>query len=267
MATDNNNYITVNINDNFDTIEKQLSKISIAFSYALETSRKIVLIYCDYSNDIGAFFQIYIKKITQDEFNILNFTSYNLIKNVEIPHDLEGNICLNGIITDSKFINNDVKTMLNILIMHNTNYTNEVYKKLNEIMVYYNDTELNNYICINIDNDDINDINNKIIDLSYYKNAYNNYFNNNKKIIVFSDNIEWCKENFKIIEENKIYYYETTNENKYAIFILMAKLNNHIINNSLKSWWCAYLGNFDKEVIVPSNTPNYECLDVWTKYS
>jgi hypothetical protein len=263
----NKNYVTVDITDNFDTIEKQLSKISIAFSYALQTNRKIVLIYSDYSLEISAFFQIYITTITQDEFNILNFVSYDLNKNIEIPEELEGNICLNGIITDSKFINNDVKTMLNILIMHNTNYTNEVYKKLNEILLYFNDVELNNYICINIDKDDINDINNKIIDLSYYKNSYNNYFDKNKKIIVFSDNIEWCKENFKIIEDNKIYYYESSNQNKYETFILMAKINNHIINNSLKSWWCAYLGNFDKEVIFPSNTQNYECLDVWTKYT
>ena len=259
-----NNYITVDINNDFDTTEKQLSKISIAFSYALKTNKKIVLINSNYSNEISDFFQIYIKKITEDEFNSLNFVQYNLIKDVEIPEDLEGNICLNGIITNSKFIQNDVKTMLNILILHNTNYINEVNNKLNEIMIYFNDNKLNNYICINIDN---NDINNKIIDLQYYINIYNNFFDNNKKIIVFSDNIEWCKENFKIIETNKIYYYEITNENKNSSFILMTKINNHIINNSLKSWWCAYLGNFDKKVIAPYNTPNYECLDVWTKYS
>jgi len=254
-------YITIDVNNDFDTIEKQLSKISVAFSYALKTNRKIVLLDNNNSRDISNFFQIYIKKISQEEFNSLNFTSYNLIKNVEIPENLEGHICLYGIITDNNYIIIDVKTMLNILIMYNTNYTNDVYKKLNEIMIFFNDTELNNYICVYIEN-----IDNKPLDLTYYKEAYNNYFDNKKKLIVFSDNIEWCKENFKIIDDNKIYY--CYNSNKYVEFILMAKINNHIINDTLKSWWCAYLGNIDKEVIVPNNNlNNYECLDVWTKHS
>ena len=262
------NYVTVDVETYFNTIPEQLSKIAVAFSYALNTNKKIVLIEDKNSNEISDFFQIYIKKISKEEYDEMEFITYDLNSNsadTKIPN-LEGNICLKGIITNNLYIHNDIKMMLNILIMHNTNYINNVNYKINEILTYFNDSndsiDINNFVGIIINSNDSNNLN-------IYKDAFNNFFDKTKKIVIFTDNIEWCKE--KIELNTKIYYYDFLNSNKYETFILMAKLNNLIINDSIQEWWVAYLGNNDKEVINLSSTinttPNYKSIDSWTKYS
>ena len=62
-----------------------------------------------------------------------------------------------------------------------------------------------------------------------------------------SDDIEWCKENFK---GDNIFYSPFTEE--LEDLCLMTYCTNNIIANSSFSWWGAYLG-FDGKVIAPNN--------------
>ncbi len=81
----------------------------------------------------------------------------------------------------------------------------------------------------------------------YITSAYD-YFPEDAKYLVFSDDIEWCKSNwrgdwFTFIDE----------PDELKSLSLMASCGHHIIANSTFSWWAAYLGhNPDRIVVTPS---------------
>lgn len=74
---------------------------------------------------------------------------------------------------------------------------------------------------------------------------------NLNKVIVFSDDIEWCKDNLTdSINEEFIEFSEGRTEREDLS--LMASCKHHIIANSSFSWWGAYLGhNPDKIIVCP----------------
>jgi len=85
---------------------------------------------------------------------------------------------------------------------------------------------------------------------------------NIKNIIIFSDDIEWCKDNLKF--ENCIFI---ENEKDYVELFLMSKCSNNIISNSSFSWWSAWLNkNKDKIVVGPKklfgNKINHKTDDI-----
>lgn len=68
------------------------------------------------------------------------------------------------------------------------------------------------------------------------------------KYLVFSDDINWCKEN--LIGEKFIFI---DNEKDYVELFLQSMCKNNIISNSSFSWWGAYLNKYeDKKVIAPN---------------
>lgn len=64
-------------------------------------------------------------------------------------------------------------------------------------------------------------------------------------VYIFSDDIEWCKENFKGDK------YKFSEQNFMEDFELMTKCSYHIIANSSFSWWAAWLSD-SKKVIAPA---------------
>jgi len=69
------------------------------------------------------------------------------------------------------------------------------------------------------------------------------------KILVFSDDIQWCKENLKGYG-----FYYNEDQNEYEALSKMASCGHHIIANSTFSWFGAWLGkNPDRIVVSPSS--------------
>lgn len=69
-------------------------------------------------------------------------------------------------------------------------------------------------------------------------------------IIVFSDDIDWCKQHMEF--EGEVYY-ETGNDPVWEKLRLMYSCKHFVISNSTFSWWAQYLSrNPDKMVIAPS---------------
>jgi len=86
-------------------------------------------------------------------------------------------------------------------------------------------------------------------DLSYYQKAIEHLDYQTDKFIFFSDDIDWCKQNFV---GDKYFFVE--NEKDYHELYLMSMCSNNIISNSSFSWWGAWLNkNSDKVVIAPTN--------------
>jgi hypothetical protein len=78
------------------------------------------------------------------------------------------------------------------------------------------------------------------------------YFRSDQKYLVFSDDIQWCKENLWVadMEFDEL---PTGQKHEYTKLSKMASCSHHIIANSSFSWWGAWLGhNPDKIVVSPS---------------
>ena len=86
-------------------------------------------------------------------------------------------------------------------------------------------------------------------DLDYYKNSIElikKQSNNKKKILIFSDDKQWCKNTFLGDE-----YIISENTNPYIDLYMMTLCDYHIIANSSFSWWGAWLAK-SKKTIAPS---------------
>lgn len=72
------------------------------------------------------------------------------------------------------------------------------------------------------------------------------------KLFVFSDDIDWCKDNISSLY-NDIFYVDGERDGCIDMH-LMKHCNHNIIANSSFSWWAAWLNqNSDKIVVAPSN--------------
>jgi len=97
-------------------------------------------------------------------------------------------------------------------------------------------------------------------DISYYKEALENF--SGYKVLIFSDDIPWCKENLNI--ENASFI---EGESDVVDLLLMSLCKSNIIANSSFSWWGAWLNNNDnKKVIAPKkwfgSEANYDDSDI-----
>jgi len=78
-----------------------------------------------------------------------------------------------------------------------------------------------------------------VLPIEYYKEALKY---TKGKIFVFSDDIPWCKKNFKGVTFVEM--------EDYLEFELMKLCTHNIIANSTFSWWAAYLGDNPNKVVV-----------------
>lgn len=96
-----------------------------------------------------------------------------------------------------------------------------------------------------------------IASLDYYLSAIELIIQkvDNPSFFIFSNDINWCKENFNLARTS---YIHGNNGNKaYIDMLLMSKCKHQIIANSSFSWWAAWLNeNPEKTVIAPKKWAN-----------
>lgn len=108
--------------------------------------------------------------------------------------------------------------------------------------------------------DYITNPNHTILPIEYYEQSLN-MFDDDREIIIFSDDPEWCL-NHSLFSGDRFMVSQT--ENNALDLCLMSLCSAHIIANSSFSWWGAWLSNSEK-VIAPSGWfkgSNNENLDV-----
>lgn len=76
----------------------------------------------------------------------------------------------------------------------------------------------------------------------------------NPRFFVFSDDIDWCRENLKV--DNATFIYWNTGVNSPIDMFLMSRCKGAIIANSTFSYWGAYLGHRHKIVVYPKKWIN-----------
>ncbi|MGE3825018.1 MAG: alpha-1,2-fucosyltransferase [Bacteroidia bacterium] len=100
--------------------------------------------------------------------------------------------------------------------------------------------------------------------IDYYKQAIEHICKNveNPFFYIFSDDIDWAKENIKP-EENVTYVKGTPSDKDYFEMHLMSLCKHNIIANSSFSWWAAWLNsNSQKIIIAPQKWMNMPDLNV-----
>ena len=135
-------------------------------------------------------------------------------------------------------------------------YANEIKSLFGDIT--WTGEELNDYVSIHVRRGDYvgNSFYVDLMQTDYYQKAMAEF--PNKKFLVFSDDIEWCK-------QQEIFKDCDFSENKTEIedLNLMMRCNGHIIANSTFSWWGAYLGK--GKVVCPNETSWYTDKVIRTK--
>lgn len=121
-------------------------------------------------------------------------------------------------------------------------FKNEILEPCKEMMESVGET-----IALHIRRTDyLQNPNHTVLDLDYYEKALQQ-FDQTKPVIVFSDDIEWCKDQ-KLFYGDKFMISESGDH--YVDLCLMSLCKYHIISNSSFSWWGAWLSN-SNNVIAP----------------
>ncbi|MET4083633.1 hypothetical protein ABIB40_003605 [Pedobacter sp. UYP30] len=109
-----------------------------------------------------------------------------------------------------------------------------------------------------------------LLPISYYQSAIKmiEETNNNVHYYIFSDEPDWCRQNFKFLKNFTIVSNEHIKD--WEDMYLMSICKHNIIANSSYSWWAAWLNNNpDKKIIAPKNWFAKTPIDIvpkeWTK--
>jgi len=294
----NSLYFDFNFDKNFDNyisiiiqggLGNQLFQIATAYNYSIKNKKKLIFKYDDnYHNNFNLIRKNYwtnlfskkLKTIDKNTFDNIQFFNYYENKNFlyqEIPY-IEKNILLNGYYQSFKYFdNNDTRNFLRHLVYSSENLMYISYNYYNKIKLYF--TKLNNLEC---NDDDLVSIHIRRTDYVLTKNNYHNVLDidyyikaldiaKKKNVVIFSDDIEWCKININnnIIKNKNLYYIDM---NIVEVeFILMSLIKNNIIANSTFSLMASYISYYeDKKIIIApknwlSNTQIKEMNDIVSK--
>lgn len=245
-------------------IGNQLFQIASVLDYSYRTNKiPIFLNVVNLSNahnyerktQWNTLFNNKLNVIDKERFSKIIFRRYHEQKEVTynpIPL-MNGNICLTGYYQAYQYISDNTKELMKLLIYSNDNYLKIAYDMYDKIKKYYNDSSDDNYVSIHVRRGDYLKVSefHTVLNETYYKNAYNKVCENGKKhIVVFSDEIEWCKLHFKIADDM---YYVDINDCCIEL-ILMSLFQHNIIANSTFSWWATFISHHQNKIVVaPKN--------------
>jgi len=98
--------------------------------------------------------------------------------------------------------------------------------------------------------------------ITYYRNAIQSFEKKKYEFIFFSDDTQWCLQNFTEINicDDKF--------NDYIEMYILSKMDGYIMSNSTFNWWSVYIGKQElenKEIIIPNDYKYEQHPDIWCK--
>ena len=102
-----------------------------------------------------------------------------------------------------------------------------------------------------------------ICDAGYYERSigYMNKTVENPLYLFFSDDLEWCRQNFKHLDA--IYVDWNRGDNSFRDMHLISLCNHIIISNSTFSWWGAWLNERKNKIVVAPDKWKKDPLTNW----
>ena len=226
--------------------------------------RKLVFKYDE--NEIDTNYMPHWNTLFKGLFRVLNANDYINIqmtiihneiaahKYVEPPHEAKYNIIFKGNYQTFKHIDDTLREKLITIVYSNEDIMYSAYYKYRDILNYFgNNTKDDDMVSLHIKRADYN------LEMSYYKDAM--LIANKKNVVIFSDDIEWCMNNFNdCVNRDNIYniYFisdKIFKENELCMkadieFILMSMFKNNIIANSYFSLWASFISYYKSKIII-----------------
>jgi hypothetical protein len=228
----------------------QLFQYATMFAYSVRKNKTILL---DKSHQDQHIFKCFdIKNLIFDSYNPRKIHKEKIFSFVDF---FDGDYdCINGYFQSEKYFF-EIKSELNDVLKfkaYGKNYSNYC-------SIHVRRGDYLNYPLIH-----------PICDNSYYELAIENIKKingNDIKFVVFSDDIEYCKNNYPCFKQNNIIFDENTST--YESLYSLSTCDFSIIANSSFSWWGAWLKN--KQTIIspkkwfgpqgPQETKDIYCKD------
>ena len=228
-------------------IGNNLFQIANAYAYSLKYNKELILLNEKHGaihNSLSSYKDSVLNKITfLEKYNFSNFKIYNepFFNYTEISECKE-NILMNGYFQSDKYFKDceeDIKKMFMSYDINMDDKTKELLKSDNTCSIHVRRGDF-------LKHPDHHPAQN----LNYFMKATKE-MPKDSVFLIFSDDIEWCKNNFPKIP-NKFYFIEGNKD--YEDLYIMSKCKNNIICNSTFSWWGAWLNKNDNKIVVaPSN--------------
>jgi len=131
-----------------------------------------------------------------------------------------------------------------------------IYDKRPENKELYDVIEKHNSVCVSVRRGDYisNERNAKVFnvcDKAYWDSAikYMDAHIKDAVYIIFSDDIEWCKNHMECLQGRDCYF-ETGNDPVWEKLRLMYLCKHFIISNSTFSWWAQYLSRNEQKIVI-----------------
>lgn len=265
MATDKNtSYVSTEIMGGLGNQLFQIANV-IAYKHLIDNNKEIIFKYEDnLHNNFNLPRKTYWNSLFKNQFNVINDNEYNQINFFPIHErvwhknfintymKVPFNIQFRGYFQSFRYYDENIRKTMRDYIYSNKELlakAKDLYKEIKQSLDVTNDDEL---ISVHIRRTDyvLSSDQHYNLPIDYYKQALETA--NIKKIVVFSDDIEWCRNNFNrdIYNYDKIHYVDI---NDVAIeFLLMSLFKNNIIANSTFSLWASYISDYnDKMIIAP----------------
>lgn len=130
-------------------------------------------------------------------------------------------------------------------------YFQDYEDKIRHYFTFKDDLDLNYSVSVHVRRTDYLNLSHihPVLNLDYYKKATDYFPDENQRFVVFSDDINWCKENF-----TWRYFEFIDTGDLIKDFKLMKSCKDHIIANSSFSWWAAYLNDKPNKLVIAPKT-------------
>lgn len=258
-------YISVNITGGLGNHFFQIAAV-ITYNKHLVEKKQIVF---KYEEDLDNLHNLPRKtfwhNLFKDQFLVLPPSEYNEIKFIEIyethPHAnmhppfpvCPPSILFKGYFQSFAYMDDDIRQQLIDIAYSNKELVKIVADKYTEIKNTLNAEDDDDIVSMHIRRTDFIYLQtfHYILQLDYYKEALR--IAGKKKIVVFSDDIAWCKENVTkdLYEYDNIYFVDINNVEQE--FLLMSMCKHNIIANSTYSLWASFLSKYDNKIIIAPN--------------
>lgn len=233
----------------------QLYEIATSFAYAKRFNYKLLINWTYYSHYLNHS-QLSVPPHSGKVFQYLEPT-FRYTPIPPIPDGFQG-IDLRGYFQSSKYYNDCIDDIRKIFLLKN-----EHMKTIME-WVNANQVDLSKSVSLHVRRGDfINNNNVSPIPVSWYVAALNLIPESIDTVLFFSDDIEWCKLNFKNLSIRPFEFKFVEGLANILDMFLMSLCNGHIISNSSFSQWGSWLNpNPNKLIIGPALDQLYTNVDM-----
>ena len=187
-------------------------------------------------------------------------------KYIEPPYKAREHIVLKGRYNTFNYIGDALREKMINIVYSNEDIMYSAYYKYRDILNYFGDnTKDDDMVSLHIRRGDYLSLENYNynLDMSYYRDALS--IVNKKNVVIFSDDIEWCINNFNDYanrdDEYNIYYVSSKIFSKEELasgatsvaaieFVLMSMFKHNIIANSYFSLWASFISYYKTKMVV-----------------